>query len=108
VTPVPELSFPLRITIPEHVHAGVLAEIDDDAQQHDRTQADAIARWVGGLLDEAAQLVADKLPDGFGCKVGGAFFASPSLEVSREVYRYRRDATAAQLDEHGIAHEVDQ
>jgi len=88
---LPELTFALRITIPEHVHSGVLAEIDDDAEPHDHTQADAIARWVGGLLAEAESTIAAKLPDGFGAKIGRHVSASPSLEVSRHAYRERRD-----------------
>jgi hypothetical protein len=88
---LPELSFPLRIVVPEHVHAGVLAEIDDDAEPHDRTQADAIARWLGGLLDDAVATLSAKLPEGFEARVGSHFFASPSLDVARHVYRERRD-----------------
>jgi len=88
---LPELSFPLRIVIPEHVHAGVLREIDDDAAPHDRTQADAIARWLGGLLEDAVNDLAAKLPEGFEARIGGHFFASPSLEVARHVYRERRE-----------------
>jgi len=88
---LPEITFALRITIPEHVHAGVLREIDEDAEPHDRTQADAIARWLGGLLSEAESTIAAKLPDDFGVVIGRHVHASPSLDVARHVYRERRE-----------------
>lgn len=94
---MPEIHFALKIVVPDHVHSGVLREIDDDAAGHDRTQADALARWLGGLLDDAANTIAAKLPDGFDAKVSGYFHASPSLEVGRPIYRERQERHAAEL-----------
>jgi hypothetical protein len=94
---MPDLTFVLRVTVPEHVDTGTLAEIADDAAPHDFTQADALSRWIGGRLDDAASSIAATLPDGWNVKVGGLVHASPSLTVSRRRYREQHDHRAAEL-----------
>ena len=92
---MPELHLRLTIAVPTHVHSGVLAEIDEAATQRDRTQADAIERWLGGLLSDAAATIEAKLPDGWSASFGSHYHADHSLEVGRDVYRSRQERYAA-------------
>lgn len=92
---MPELHLRLTITVPTHVDAGVLREIDDDAETRDRTQADAIERWLGPLVSDAVDAIEAKLPDGWSASFGSHYHADHSLEVDRRVYRSRQERYAA-------------
>ncbi len=58
------LRYTFCIELPDQIDAILWAEIIQDAEPHDDTDAKVIARWLGDIISAVEDDCADMLPDG--------------------------------------------
>lgn len=63
------ISYTLRIVIPDVIDPDTLAEIEDGADEQDKTPQAKVGRYLGGYVNDAANQLGSWLPEGFYAKV---------------------------------------